>query len=305
MRRFLQVYGPKSYEEVYGTSLPTLIAGWKASLDSVAMDPADTVAVDVFFRRPPLFGNICVRLHARRVREAQKLFGERRYDEARVLYRTLTTQGGGYDAFAGLMATLHRERSYREVADLYDSLVRHDAHPYRYLPLALIAGDAAWADGNTIRARDLYANVRAANVTPSLTELATLRLLAMHDPASAPEFLTYFQADVSDTVRAGMFIRSPGPGLDSLGWYLRGRAMYRIGRYADACLLFERAGFVGTDPLLESRRLIAFGDASLRARYPEKARTAYWLALNYDAHEATALDMDERIARCEFLERWK
>jgi tetratricopeptide (TPR) repeat protein len=305
LRRFLQVYGPKSYAEVYGASLPMLIAGWKASLDSVAVDPSDTVAVDVFFRRPPLLGNVCVRLHARRVREAQRLFSERRYDEALALYSTLTTHGGGYDAFAGLMVTLHRKRASAAVADLYDSLVSHDAHPHRYLPLALTAGDAAWADGNTIRARDLYAKVRAANVTPSLTELATIRLLAMNDPASAPEFLTYFQGDVSDTVRAGMFSRSPGPGLDSLGWYLRGRALYRIGRYADARLLFERAAFVGTDHLLESRRLIALGEASLRDGYPERARSAYWLVLNYDAREAIALDMDERIARCEFLRRWK
>jgi hypothetical protein len=32
---------------------------------------------------------------------------------------------------------------------------------------------------------------------------------------------------------------------------------------------------------------------------------AYWLALNHDTREAMAIDMDERIARCEFLERWK
>ena len=303
MRRFLQVYGPKSYEEVYGTSLPVLIAGWKTSLDSVAVDPADTVAVDVFFRRPPLFGKVCVRLHARRVREAQRFFNERRYDDALDLYRTLTTEGGGYDAFAGLMVTLHRQRSYRGVADLYDSLVRHDAHPHRYLPLALTAGDAAWAAGNTLRARDLYAQVRAGNVTPSLTEAATIRLLAINDSSAAPEYLNYFLVDVSDTVRAGMFVRAPGRGLDSLGWYLRGRALYRIGRYASARHLFERAGFVSTDRLLEARRLIALGDAALREGNPERARMAYWLALNHDAREAMALEMDERIARCEFLER--
>jgi tetratricopeptide (TPR) repeat protein len=305
LRRFLQVYGQKSYEEVYGSSLPSLIVGWTASLDSVAVDPADTVAVDVFFRRPPLFGNVCVRLHARRVREAQKLLGERRYDEALALYRTLSTQGGGYDAFAGLMATLHRKRSYAAVADLYDSLVSHDLHPHRYLPLALTAGDAAWATGNTIRARDLYTQVRVANVTPSLSEIAATRLLAMRDSAAAPEFLTFFMADVSDSVRAGMLVRPPGHGPDSLSWYLRGRALYRIGRYADARQLFERAGFAGTDPLLEARRLIALGDASLRDGYPERARMAYWLALNHDTREAMTLDMDERIARCEFLERWQ
>ena len=305
MRRFLQVYGQKSYEEVYGSSLPMLIAGWKASLDSVAVDPADTVAVDVFFRRPPLFGKVCVRLHARRVREAQRLFTEHRYDEAHALYSTLTLHGGGYDAFAGLMATLHRQRSYAAVADLYDSLVSHDRHPRRYLPLALTAGDAAWATGNTIRARDLYAQVRTANVTPSLSEIAAVRLLAMSDSAAAPEFLKYFLADVSDSVRAGMLLRSPGGGSDSLGWYLRGRAMYRIRRYTDARQLFERAGFASADPLLEARRLVALGDASLRDGYPERARMAYWLALNHDTREAMTLDMDERIARCEFLERWK
>ena len=118
MRPLLEVYGGGDYADAFGKALPELIAEWRKTLDSVQVDDAMPATVDVFFRRPAIFGKVCVRLHARRVRQAQQLFASRRYEEAGQLYRTLVTNGGGYEVYAGLLSTLHRQQAYMQVQDL-------------------------------------------------------------------------------------------------------------------------------------------------------------------------------------------
>ena len=301
MRRFLLVYGRSSYEEIYGHALPDLIAGWHRSLDSIAYDPADSLTADVLFRRPPLLGKVCVRLHARRLREAQRLMADHDYDGALPLYRDLAAVGG-YEALAGLMNLRARRQEYNAVIDLYDSLRAHDRRPSRYLPLAIVAGDAAWALGDPFRARALYATVRTAHITPSLTETAAIRLLAIGDSAAGPGLRTFFLSDASDTARVQMLIAPTNTPGDSLRWYLRGRLLFRMQRYDEARHFFESASFRGADPVLERARCVALGDAELRSGRLQSARASYWSALNSDSRAAAVLEIDERIARCEFLE---
>ena len=302
MRRFLFLYGHLSYEQVYGHTLPELITAWHRSVDSVAAEPGDSAVVDALFRRPPLIGKVCVRLYARRVREARGLVADRNFDKALPLYRSLAGIGG-YEAVAGLINLHARRQEYNAVVDLYDSLTTHDDHPARYLPLAITAGDAAWALGDPIHARQLYSAVRSARVTPSLTEAAAIRLHAVSDTAAGSGFRTFFLSDASDTARAMMMNAPTNTGADSLRWYLRGRLLFRMQRFAEARQLFERAGFLGADPALEAARCMALGDAALRSGELQEARAAYWSALNFDNRAAAVLEIDERIARCEFLER--
>jgi tetratricopeptide (TPR) repeat protein len=304
MRRFLLLYGNPSYDEVYGHSLSDLITEWHRAVDSVAVGPGDSATVDVLFRRPPLIGKVCVRLYARRVREARRLVAERKFDEALPLYRSLAGVGG-YDALAGLLTLYARRQEFNRVLDLYDSLTAHDPHPARYLPMAITAGDAAWALGNPVRARGLYESVRSALVTPSLTEAAAVRLRAIADTAAGSGFRTYFLSDAPDEARAAMLNAPTNTGADSLRWYLRGKLLYRMQHYGDARQLFERAGFLSADPVLEAARCIALGDAALRSGQLQEARTAYWSALNSDHRAAALLENDERITRCEFLELYK
>ncbi|MCC6395428.1 MAG: hypothetical protein IT282_00300 [Bacteroidetes bacterium] len=305
MRALLSVYRNGDYEQAYGKPLEDLITEWRGTLDSIAVDDQTLAAVDVFFRRPTIFGKVCARLHARRTREAQQLFEQRRYTEALALFRELASTGGGYAAYAGLMSSLHRQQAYVEATNLYDSLVAHDPHPLRYLPLALTAGDAAWAMGNPIRARSLYGSVRAANVAPWLTEAAGLRLWALEDTATSGEFLAYFLADVPDSARATMLTRSTGGSADTLSWFLRARHYARLKWYDLAAQLLERIGVLSYNPFLETRRRVFLGDMLLRRGMYQEARAQYWSSLNYDASPFAASEIDERIARCEFLERWR
>jgi hypothetical protein len=164
MRPFLRVYGNGDYDGEFGKPLSTLITEWQSALDSVTVDDPTRAAVDVFFRRPTIFGKVCARLHAKYVRQAQRLFAAKRHDEAEAMYRELVATGGGYDAYAGLRH--HRQHADMQATICGDSLVTHDTHPLRYLP-AITAGDAAWALNNPIRARSLYSQVRRADVAPS------------------------------------------------------------------------------------------------------------------------------------------
>jgi hypothetical protein len=302
MRQFLLLYGTASYDDVYGQPLSALIGAWHHSLDSVAVQPPDTAVVDVLFRRPPLIGKVCVRLYARRLREVQRLVADGQYDEALSRYQALATVGG-YDAVAGRINLHARRQEYRVVLDMYDSLLTHDPRPVRYLPLAIIAGDAAWALDNPIRARSLYGSVRDARVTPSLTETAAVRLLALADTVDGAAFRAFFQSQAPDAARSAMLAIPGHAGTDSIHWYLRGKMEYRMGRFNEARGLFARATFITTDPLLEAARCTALGDALLRMGWFQEARTAYWSALNFDGRAAAAIEIDERIARCEFLEQ--
>ncbi|MBP1691452.1 MAG: hypothetical protein H6Q32_804, partial [Bacteroidetes bacterium] len=298
MRALLAVYRNGDYDEAYGKPLEDLITEWRGSLDSVAVDDQTLAAVDVFFRRPTIFGKVCARLHARRTREAQQLFETHRYEEAQTLFRELASTGGGYAAYAGLIASLHRQQAYVEATNLYDSLVAHDSHPRRYLPLALTAGDAAWAMGNTFRARTLYSQVRHAGVAPYLTEAASVRLWALEDTATAGEFLAYFLADVPDSARAGMLVQARGGSGDTLAWFLRARLYGRMQWYRLAAQLAGRVGVLSYNPFLEGRRRVLLGDMLFRMGAYQDARAQYWSSLNYDASPFAVSDVDERIARC-------
>jgi plasmid maintenance system antidote protein VapI len=79
----------------------------------------------------------------------------------------------------------------------------------------------------------------------------------------------------------------------------------RMKRYNEAAILAKQAGGLSFDPLLEARRRIFIGDMEVRLGAYQDARAQFWMSLNYDAREYAVRSIDERIARCEFMERWQ
>ncbi len=197
----LSVYGSGTYEEAFGQPLPVLIASWQRFLDRIAVGESERASVDVLFRRPSIFGKPCPRLVAKRLREARRLLADRRYEEAAERYTGILTAAGGYDALAGLLLCRLRTGAYHAVASLYDSIVTKDPVPLRYLPLALTAGDAAWAAGDTVRARRLFDLVHRYDIAPYLTEAAASRLWALDLAGDSPGLTQYFLTDADDSTR--------------------------------------------------------------------------------------------------------
>ena len=302
MRPLLQVYRTGDYETAYQLPLDALIAAWQRSLDAVPVGASDSASVDVFFRRPPLFGKVCARVHARRLREARELLRRHRDEEALERYAALAARSGGYDALAGLMTAHFRKGDYAAVNGLYDSVTTHDPIPRRYLALGIMAGDARWGNGDTAGAARLYGEVRAARLSPGLLEAAAVRLLILSDTAATRQLRWYFFTEQSDTALAAGLARPASGKAQELSHYLRGRIAFRMRRYDDAANLLQSVDAVRRDPELDAIRQRLRGDALVHCGRYEDAKSEYWTSLNNDASPYAVDDVGDRIARCDWLE---
>jgi predicted negative regulator of RcsB-dependent stress response len=301
MRAMVQVYRTGDYGSAYAVSLDSLIVLWQRSLDSVAVTPPDLASVDVLFRRPPIFGKVCARVHARRLRDARQLVQERRYDDALARYAMLYAEGGSYEALSGLLAMNFRRGEYAAVAHMYDSVTTHDPVPRRYLGLALMAGDAFWALGNNGRAESLYAAVREADISPAMTEAAFIRLWALSDTVASSRLVRYFTTQMSDTERVGWLGAENNAVPYGLREYMRGRLVFRMRMYGAAAHLLQEAGYIGRDSTAEALRQLAIGDALYRAGRIQDARAWYWTSLNFDARPGAVALVNDRLARCDWM----
>ena len=296
----LSVYGSGAYEEAFRQPLPALVASWQRFLDRVAVGESERASVDVLFRQPSIFGKICPRLVAKRLREARRLVTDRRYEKAAERYAAILTTAGGYDALAGVLLCRLRTGDYHGVASLYDSIVTRDRVPLRYLPLALTAGDAAWGAGDTMRARRLFALVHRYDVTPSLTEAAALRLWALDMTGRAPDFARYFLSDADDSTRVQRLAAIPRTEDATLQDFLRGKAYFRLRRFQDAFSILVHAGPLHHDAALETARCVTIGE-SLEAlgRYQE-AKGWYRSTVHAGTRDAEVAAIGDRLAWCDW-----
>jgi len=301
MRPLLQVYRSGDYVAAYDKPLDSLIAEWHRALDSVKVSERDRASVDVIFRRPPIFGKVCARVHARRLRDAQRFLRQRRYDEAHALYATLYAEGGSYEALSGLLFSYFRKGDYSALTHMYDSVTTHDPVPRRYLILGILAGDAAWASGKLSRAESLYAQVRAGDISPGLTESAFVRQWALSENATASRFLPYIVDEMSDSARVSWLGMMGGSLPDPLRSFLRGRLLLRMGLYDEAAYALLQAGTIADDPAVEALRQRSIGDALLRSGRTEEARAWYWTSMNYDARPYVQEIVHDRVEYCEWL----
>ncbi len=302
MRPLLQVYNSGDYEAAYQQTLDSLIVEWQHALDSVRVTDRDGASVDVIFRRPPIFGKVCARVHARRLRDAQRLMQQHRNEEALARYTVLYAEGGSYEALSGLLGAHLRLGDFQTVTRLYDSVITRDRVPRRYLVLAMLAGDALWAAGNRARAESLYASVRNAEISPGLTESAFVRLWALSDSSTASALQSYFVREMPDTMRVGWLGGMAGQVPDPLRQYLQGRLMLRMRRYDQAAYLLQEAGTIVQDSVVEALRQTSIGDALLRAGRVQEARGWYWTSLNFDARPYAVEGINDRLARCDWLD---
>jgi hypothetical protein len=301
MRPLLQVYNSGEFEAAYNMTLDSLIAGWQRSLDSVAVSEGDKQCVDVMFRRPPIFGKICARVHARRLRAAWVSLQEHRYSEARESFGWMFAEARSYDALSGLLASLFRLGDYGAVVHLYDSVVSSDRVPNRYLALALLTGDAMVMSGSAQRAESLYTAIRTAEISPGFTEAAATRLLLLSDSLSRDRFKEYFITEMSDTSRIGVLAMRHEDRGQQIARYMRGRLEMRIRRYNDASAVLRGVGTITRDSTLEAIRRVNLGDALVRSGRIQEAREWFWTSLNFDSRPFAAQMVDDRLARCDWL----
>lgn len=305
MRKMTQVYKTGDYRTTYGRSLHQLIDEWHGFLNRVVVTDRDRDAIDVIFRRPPIFRKVCARVIAERNLEATKAFEEKRFDEAESLYKESYLEGKGYEAFSGYLVSALRRGNPGVLTSALDTIIMKDHTPTQYLPLFITIGDAFWTFGNRLKANDLYMRVKSADLSLGLNESASVRSFAVRDTADGDFLRTYFLSDKDDSSRLDMLNGATPQQRDRwLVKYLKGRVLMRAKRYAESLEVLTSFNVTTMDSLLEAVRLRMVGYDLFRARRFNEARVSFWNSLNFLSTEVARNAMDEWVDRCEWMEEY-
>jgi hypothetical protein len=298
----LMVYRTGDYERVYKVPLDTLVRRWNMTLDTISVRESDSGMVDVFFRSRPIFGKVCPRVLARRMRTGERLFAERDYRGAFAAYEDVYQDGRGMDAFRGMMASFYRMWKFKALTTAVDSLIHTDDHPLRYLTLNLLAGDAFWAQGDTAEARTRYAALERTDLTDGYTEAALVRQRMLGNTKSPDRFLSYLYGDRNDSARVVMLDSLTAVSGDTaLCRYLQGRALHRLGRWDTSIHALHEGKIVPEIRFLEYLRLRTMGECCMRLGRLDEAMAAFASARTSASRAQQAIDIREWTDRCTWM----
>ncbi|HCV43681.1 MAG TPA: hypothetical protein DGH68_09375 [Bacteroidetes bacterium] len=304
MRKMMQVYRTGDFDFTYGRSLRQLINEWHGFLDRIEVRACDRDAVDVLFRRPPIFRKVCARVVAERNIEAGKKYGQRDYKAAELLFGESYTEGKSYDALSGYLSSALRSGNATMVSALYDSITVRESRPSPYLPLFLTIGDAFWTLGRSEKAQELYSCLRQADLSRTLNELATLRLLAAHNPSDGRSMLTYMMSDANDSVRLGMLDTALKERPDFwMPKYLKGRYLLSKKKFEESFGILSSIELSSEDSSIEAHRLRMLGYDLFHLKRFQEAKSAFWNSLNYLSTEVAANEVNDWLERCEWMEK--
>lgn len=304
MRNMVLLYRSNDYEEIYRKPLARLIGDWREFLGTIPLNDSDRDAIDVLFRRPPIFKKVCARVVASRNAEARKNLASKSYARAAALFEESYHESGGYDSFGGYLTASLRWGKYDVLTRALDSVMMNDARPAQYLPLFLGVGDAFWAQGNKTRAAELYQRVNSAELSEGFAEAARLRIHALRD--TMQHWDMYFLSDVSDSSRLATLESIVKHSSDNwIAKYLLARVSIRLTRFDEALKLLDAFRLDTIDSTLESQRLMMKGYGLFKLRRWEEAKIAYWSSLNFISSEATKNEIFNNVDRCEWMKNYK
>lgn len=304
IRRMMQLYRTGDYQAAYARALPELMAEWQSLFDRIPVAEKDRDAIDVLFRRPPIFQKVCARVVAARNLEAGANLTTGRYATAADLYARSFDDGKGYDALSGYLASSLYAGRYRVLTAVFDTIITRDSSPSQFLPLFVNIGIAYWAEGDMHKAQELFRRVADGDISEDLTEAALACSAALDDSVNRGRLLRYFLSAARDTLRVAM--------LDSMvhdsraHWlpiFLKGKVLSRLRRWEETVQVFRSLNPRVPDAQLEAVRLKTLGYALLRLNRFQEARASYWTSLNSVSSAFTRNGVNEWVERCEWLEQ--
>jgi hypothetical protein len=298
MRTMVGLYGGRSAEDLTGSPLDTLMSRWKQFLRGIPVTAADREAAEVFFRTPPVFDRVCPRVVARWTWEARQALESGDLATASARSWQAFTEAGSYSALALHVRSLYVRQEYALLIERADSVSRRSAHPVQYLPLTLMVGDACWATGNPSRAESLYAHLAEVDLSPSLSEAALLRVMALRDEREGRVLANLFLGVDSSRRAAAASLHTIEPENRVVSYVL---ARHRTGQSerAEALALLEKIPPGGA--LFEAMRMRRMGRLLIALGRYNEARSLFWRSLNDDDRPKSRDRVNDWIDRSEWM----
>ncbi|MBI5473358.1 MAG: hypothetical protein HY961_13520 [Ignavibacteriae bacterium] len=305
IRNMMLVYRSSDYDAVYGKPLKAIITEWRAFLVTVPVAEQERDAIDVLFRRPPIFEKVCARVVAARNILAGKKFAHHEYEAAAGLYRQSYEDGRGYDALSGFLTSTLRAGQFADVISTFDTATRGSQNPSQYIPLMINVGLAQWGNGHLDAARALFQRVEIADLGETLTESSVICRVATRDSTNRDALLRYFLSSPSDSQRVVLLDSMAQNAVDHwLPIYLKGRVLMRLERWEQALLSLQRLEQGLPEPILEAQRLKTVGFVLFRLKRFEDAKRMYWQSLNFVNSEVAQNEVNDWVERCDWIKRY-
>ncbi len=302
IRNMMLVYHSNDYDAIYGKPLEALIAEWRVFLATISVPEQERDAIDVLFRRPPIFEKVCARVIAARNILAGKKFAHHEYGVAAELYRQSYEEGRGYDALSGFLTSTLRAGRFSGVIATFDTATRGSLNPSQYIPLMINVGLAQWGNRHLDAARALFQRVEIADLGETLTESSVICRVATHDSVNRDALLRYFLSSPSDSQRVVLLdSMAQNPDGHWLPIYLKGRVLMRLERWEQALRSLQGLDRGLPEPILEAQRLKTMGFALFRLKRFEDAKRMYWQSLNFVRSEVARNEVNDWVDRCNWM----
>ena len=302
IRRFKLVYKSGDFSTFYNRELGTLVVDWRRHVDRASLGEADLQKAAYLFKRPSIFAKECARVVANSNAETRSIYGQKKYQEALESANRSLGLSTSIEAIFQKANSLFKLQRYAEVIQFAEEKLRDSAIGHSLLPLRLVLGDSYWAVDSTRRANDLYRELMLAHVSQSWDEASAIRLEVLSNSALSRHIKPLFLKELSDTERTELLSRANTSGRsNALADYLQARELSAMERFDDAIRLWTRIPRMKSDALEYHRHRRIARHFFAIGKY-QKSKLHLWQALNYVAGGAHAVEIDERLKLCDWMD---
>jgi tetratricopeptide (TPR) repeat protein len=303
IRPFKVWYGGGTPEDAYGAGADSLIAAWKSSLAKIRVPESWRAHTEYYFKRKSIFAAECARAIANLNADGDRALGENKYVSAKDMFAEALGESWNVTSFAGLARALTGSGDFGQVVAMFRAGEDDTMKRGSLAAIRLLYGDALLMTGRYGEARDVYAGIRALDLSPGMNEAAALRMVI----ADAPDLREYAAPILTGTLTDSSALRwlsgIVAPDNPAALSFLKGRLMVATGDYPDAAR--ETAEYFTPFPYPELNGAISDIAANAFFRLGDflSARVFYEKTLDYHPGSVLAARARDRVERCEWFGR--
>ncbi|MEK6756337.1 MAG: hypothetical protein AABZ02_09315 [Bacteroidota bacterium] len=304
LRRFKLLYRGGDYATLYNKGISTLLHEWRQYVNRYELSDGEIEKAAYLFKRPSIFAKECARVVANANAETRVLLAQKKYEEA--LESTTRSLSHTMSVEAVLQRTnaLVRLKRYREAIEFAGEKLRDSTIRHSLLTLKLVLGDALWAVDSARAARTTYEELLRTHLSLSWDEAATVRQEALSDASLVRDLNPYFTTDLADSAREELLGKLISGGQKNLlPRYLLARELASNERFEEAVREFDGISRMHA-AVLEQLRQQRIARAYFALGKYQKAEIHYWQSLNYVTEDVQALQIEEKLKFCEWMENY-
>jgi hypothetical protein len=272
--KFLNLYGSREYDKVYGKSIDVLEREWISSLKPLqtSMDRYDSLRVRFYFDRTSIINEPCLRRIGRMMKQADEYFADSIYQEADALYSEVLQESDRLDAIHGRVLSHLRMNNPKAALAILDTTSAAKSGR-NSTALHNLRGDCIFlATGDTVKAKAEWAEAMKLELSDKSVTSAFIRYyyIIRLEPSKIEEVykFIYHNKDIEDHMLVEM--RDKGFGYDDnfeiASSALLFNAYQSMGRMMDALVpgyiadsyLINKADSLSRPALIVAKRLASY-----------------------------------------------